>query len=59
MTFDPAVTDIKFFIRRIRIVAQQEGVQAVLNVLPNLKEDVPELLRRIQAKQRQKQAEAK
>ncbi|GFF30566.1 hypothetical protein IFM46972_02956 [Aspergillus udagawae] len=34
MTFDPASTNVKFFIRRIRIVAQQEGVQSVLNVLP-------------------------
>jgi hypothetical protein len=34
MTFDPASTNVKFFIRRIRMVAQQEGVHSVLNVLP-------------------------
>lgn len=34
MTFDPKTTDVRFFIRRIRIIVAQEGQRPVLNVLP-------------------------
>lgn len=34
MLFDPKTVDVKFFIRRIKIVAAQEGEGAVLDVLP-------------------------
>jgi hypothetical protein len=34
MLFDPKTVDVKFFIRRIKIVAAQEGEGAVLDTLP-------------------------
>lgn len=34
MTFDPKTTDVKFFVRRIRIIVAQEGERPVLNILP-------------------------
>lgn len=34
MIFDPKEKDVRFFIRRIKVVAAQEGEQPVLNILP-------------------------